>query len=65
MTTPSRLLDEFGGVDFELPLDGAWFTGMTAYSEAAIVCRDAAGLRQTVRPAGALGRPHVLHRHDH
>ena len=35
------LLDEFGGVDFELPLDGAWFTGMTAYSEAAIVCRDA------------------------
>ena len=34
------LLDEFGGVDFELPLDGAWFTGMTAYSDAAIVCGD-------------------------
>jgi hypothetical protein len=27
---------------FELPLDGAWFTGMVAYAEAAIECADPA-----------------------
>ncbi len=36
-----RLLGEFGAADFALPLDGAWFTGMTAYADAAIACRDA------------------------
>jgi DNA-binding SARP family transcriptional activator len=40
-----RLLREFGASGFELPLDGAWFTGMTAYSEAAIACLDAASAR--------------------
>jgi hypothetical protein len=37
-----HLLAEFGTANFALPLDGAWFTGMTAYSEAAIACRDVA-----------------------
>lgn len=37
-----RLLREFGAAGFELPLDGAWLTGMTAYSEAAIACLDTA-----------------------
>jgi hypothetical protein len=38
----SRLLGEFGAVGFDLPLDGAWLTGMMSYSEAAIACLDTA-----------------------
>ena len=35
-----RVLAEFAATDFELTMDVAWLTGMVAYSEAAIACRD-------------------------
>ena len=35
------LLREFGRTGFELPLDATWLTGMIAYADAAIDCRDA------------------------
>ena len=35
-----RLLEEFAATDFDLPRDPAWLTGMIAYSDAAIECRD-------------------------
>lgn len=36
-----QLLREFGRTGFELPLDATWLTGMIAYADAAIDCRDA------------------------
>ena len=36
----ARLLEEFAAADFDLPLDPVWLTGMVAYAEAAIECRD-------------------------
>jgi len=35
-----HLLEEFAATDLDLPLDGAWTTGMALYAEAAIECRD-------------------------
>ena len=35
-----RLLEGFAGMNFELPLDATWLTGMIAYADAAIECRD-------------------------
>ena len=35
-----RLLEEFAAADFDLPLDPVWLSGMVAYAEAAIGCRD-------------------------
>jgi tetratricopeptide (TPR) repeat protein len=35
-----NLLDAFAAVDFELPLDPVWLSGMLAYAEAARVCGD-------------------------
>ena len=35
-----RLLEDFAEAGFDLPLDTAWLTGMVAYAEAAIRCRD-------------------------
>jgi ATP/maltotriose-dependent transcriptional regulator MalT len=34
------MLDEFAASGFDLPLDPLWLTGMVAYAEAAIICRD-------------------------
>ncbi len=34
------LLQGFAGMHFDLPLDATWLTGMTAYADAAIECRD-------------------------
>ena len=34
------LLEGFAGMNFELPLDATWLTGMIAYADAAIECRD-------------------------
>jgi tetratricopeptide (TPR) repeat protein len=34
------VLEEFEAVDFDLPLDSVWHSGMVYYSEAAIECRD-------------------------
>jgi class 3 adenylate cyclase/tetratricopeptide (TPR) repeat protein len=36
----TQLLREFGRTGFELPLDATWLTGMIAYADAAIDCRD-------------------------
>jgi len=36
-----HLLEEFAAADFDLPLDPVWFSGMLAYAQAAIGCRDA------------------------
>ncbi len=35
-----RLLEGFAAMNFELPLDTTWLTGMIAYGDAAIECRD-------------------------
>jgi class 3 adenylate cyclase len=35
-----HLLEEFASIDFELPSDFVWLTGMACYAEAAIECRD-------------------------
>ncbi len=35
-----RILEEFAGTGFDLPMDPAWMTGMFSYVEAAIHCRD-------------------------
>jgi DNA-binding SARP family transcriptional activator len=34
------LLKDFARLNFDLPLDAAWLTGMIAYAEAAVECRD-------------------------
>jgi tetratricopeptide (TPR) repeat protein len=34
-----HLLEEFAAVDFDLPLDETWLTGMLLYAEVAIACR--------------------------
>ncbi len=36
----ARLLEEFATADFDLALNPLWLTGMTAYAEAAIECRE-------------------------
>ncbi len=36
----SELLDEFAGMDYELPLDQLWLTGMVDFAEATIECND-------------------------
>jgi tetratricopeptide (TPR) repeat protein len=35
-----RLLEGFADMNFDLPLDTTWLTGMIAYADAAIECRD-------------------------
>jgi tetratricopeptide (TPR) repeat protein len=35
-----NLLEKFAAIEFDLPLDQAWLTGMVVYAEVAIACRD-------------------------